>query len=102
MIYYNDLKFKTKEQFIAYFKTDLLVYPDGISTDYDLYKYALTNEYITVIERAPKCVGQGEMMALQSYGKLIAGDWVIDMDYGVLYWSGQEWTQKNNISILPH
>ena len=46
MIYYNDLEFKTKDEFIAYFKTDLLVYPDGISTDNDLYEYALVNGYI--------------------------------------------------------
>jgi len=47
-IYYNDLVFETQEEFIAYFKKDLLVYPDGISTDDDLLEYALVNDYADV------------------------------------------------------
>ena len=47
-IYYNDLVFETYEEFIAYFKKDLLVYPDGISTDDDLLEYAFDNDYADV------------------------------------------------------
>ena len=47
-IYYNNLVFETQEEFIAYFKKDLLIYPDGISTDDDLLEYALVNEYAEV------------------------------------------------------
>lgn len=47
-IYYNDLVFETQEEFIAYFKKDLLVYPDGISTDDDLLEYAFDNDYADV------------------------------------------------------
>ena len=47
-IYYNNLVFETQEEFIAYFKKDLLVYPDGVSTDDDLLEYALVNEYAEV------------------------------------------------------
>lgn len=46
--------------------------------------------------RQPKCVGQGEMMTLQSYGNLIQGDWVWDVDLGVLVWDGKDWIQQND------
>ena len=41
------------------------------------------------------------MMALQSYANLIKGDWVWDIDLGVLVWNGQEWiTEKDWLKYL--
>ena len=49
----------------------------------------------------PKNQGQGLMMALQSYANLIKGDWVWDIDLGVLVWNGQEWiTEKDWLKYL--
>ena len=45
------------------------------------------------MEREPEYLGSGEMMALQSYGNLIIGDHVWDIDYAWLCWNGTEWVQ---------
>ena len=45
---YNDIVFNSKDEFIKHFKNDLIVYPDGISDDNDLYNYALINDYVQV------------------------------------------------------
>ena len=45
---YNDIVFNSKDEFIKHFKKDLIVYPDGIADDDDLYNYALINDYVQV------------------------------------------------------
>ena len=45
---YNAIVFNSKDEFIKHFKNDLIVYPDGISDDNDLYNYALINDYVQV------------------------------------------------------
>jgi len=46
---WNDKTYIGWESFVVDFKKDLLVYPDGIFEDYDLFLYAYINGYVEVV-----------------------------------------------------